>query len=150
MSFLVPWGRNRRNTPATNFGSSDLFNQFDRAFGDVFNDGFFVQPNRSTSVGPQSYIATDDAEYRISLAIPGVPKSAVNVTVGDNTLIVGYEATGEDYNSAVFSTSFTKSWTLPENVDVEGIAASSDNGILTITVPRIEAKASEGRTITVK
>jgi len=152
MSFLTPWGRNRRNTPATTgFGSTDMFSHFDRAFGDILNDGFYVSPRRGgTSVGPQSYIATDDTEHRISIALPGVPKEAVDVTVGDNTLIVGYEASGDDYNSAVFSTSFTKSWTLPENIDVEGIAASSDNGILTITVPRIDAKASEGRTIAVK
>ena len=152
MSFLTPWGRTRRNTPATtNFGSADMYNQFDRAIGDIFNDGFYVSPRRGvTSVGPQSYIATDDAEHRISIALPGVPKEAVDVSIGDNTLIVGYEASGDDYNSAVFSASFTKSWTLPENIDAEGIAASSDNGILTITVPRIDAKASEGRTITVK
>jgi HSP20 family protein len=151
MSFLTPWGHtNRRHTPATFTGSANLINQFDRAFGDIFNDGFYVSPQRGSSVGPQSYVATDDVEHRISIALPGVPKDAVDVTVGDNTLIVGYEASGDDYNSAVFSTSFTKSWTLPEGIDVEGIAAMSDNGILTITVPRTHAKASEGRTIAVK
>jgi HSP20 family protein len=146
MSFLTPWGQNRRNTPATFTGSVDWSNHLERAF----NEGFYVSPNRGTSVGPQSYIATDDVEHRISIALPGIPKEAVDVTVGGNTLIVGYEASGDDYNSAVFSASFTKSWTLPEGIDAEGIAAMSDNGILTITVPRTHAKASEGRTITVK
>ena len=108
MSFLAPWGRNRRNTPATSFGSSDWVSQFDRTFGDIFNDGFYVSPRGGTSVGPQSYIATDDTEHRISIALPGVPKEAVDVTVGDNTLIVGYEASGDDYNSAVFSASFSE------------------------------------------
>lgn len=148
MSFIVPWGSRRRNTPATT--TTNLFNQFDRAFENMLNDGFFVQPTRSTSVGPQSYIATDDTEHRISIAIPGVPKDDVTVNISGGALTVGYEAASDDYNSAVFSTSFTKSWTLPENIDVEGISATSDNGVLTITVPRTVTKASEGRTITVK
>ena len=146
MSFLSPWRTRRTNT--TNNG--DWFNQFDRAFTEMFNDGFYVQPNRTSNVGPQSYVATDNTEHRISIALPGVPKEDVSVNIGDGALTVGYEASSDDYNSAIFSTSFTKSWTLPEGVDVEGISASSENGVLTITVPRTEAKASEGRTITVK
>jgi len=148
MSFLTPWGRTRRNTPAT-FNSSDWSNHLERAFGDIFDDGFFVQP-RTRNVGPQSYVATDDTEHRISIALPGVPKDAVAVSINDRTLTVGYEASGETYNEATFATSFAKSWTLPDGVDVESISASSDDGILTITVPRIEAKASTGRTITVR
>ena len=154
MSIFNTWANNRRRSvdvPATtNTFNAEFFDQFDRAISNVFNDGFYVQPHRTSHVGPQSYVATDEAEHRISLALPGVPKEAVNVNIGDGTLIVGYEATSDDYNSAIFSTSFTKSWTLPEGVDVEGITASSENGVLTISVPRTETKASEGRTITVK
>lgn len=152
MSILTPWRNSRRTTPATYNGTStgDLFNQFDRAFTEMFTDGFYVQPHRTSYVGPQSYVATDDTEHRISIALPGVPKEAVDVNIGDGALTVGYEATSDDYNSAIFSTSFTKSWTLPEGIDVEGITAASENGVLTITVPRTEAKASKGRTITVK
>lgn len=148
MSFLVPWGSRRRNTPATN-SATDLFNQFDRAFETMFSDGFYVQP-RTNNVGPQSYVATDDTEHRISIALPGVPKDAVNVNIGNGTLTVGYEASSDDYNSAIFSTSFAKSWTLPEGIDVENITAASENGVLTITVPRTATKASEGRAITIK
>jgi len=149
MSFLVPWGKNRRTTPATTFGSADLFNHFDRAFDDIFNDGFFVHP-RTRNVGPQSYLATDDSEHRISIALPGVPKDAVAVNISNGTLTVGYEASGESYDAATFATSFTKSWTLPDSIDLENITASSENGVLTITVPRSAAKVSTGRTIAVK
>tara|TARA_B100000287_G_scaffold431196_1_gene487976 strand:- start:1387 stop:1833 length:447 start_codon:yes stop_codon:yes gene_type:complete len=148
MSFLVPWGRSRRSTPAT-FNSSDWSTQVERAFGDIFDDGFFVQP-RTRNVGPQSYVATDDTEHRISIAMPGVPKDAVSVNVSERTLTVGYEASGTTYNEATFATSFTKTWTLPDAVDVESITASAEDGILTITVPRTEAKASTGRTITIE
>ena len=155
MSILNPWAGNRRRTaaaptnPNTTF-NTEFFDQFDRAVSNIFNDGFYVQPTRTSYVGPQSYVATDDSEHRISLALPGVPKEAVSVNIGDGALTVGYEATGDDYNTAVFSASFKKSWTLPENIDAENVTATSENGILTITVPRTESKASEGRTITVK
>lgn len=155
MSILTPWNNNRRRsnmtTPTkTSTFNADFFDQFDRAVSNIFNDGFYVQPHRTSHVGPQSYVATDDTEHRISIALPGVPKEAVNVNIGDGALTVGYEATSDDYNSAIFSTSFRKSWTLPEGVDVEGVTATSENGILTISVPRTETKASKGRTITVK
>ena len=150
MSFLTPWSRTRRNTPATNFNStSDLMNQFDRAFESIFNDGFYIQPTRSKMVGPQSYVVTDDVAHRISIALPGVPKDAVEVSVVNGTLSVGYQASDDD-TATVFATSFTKSWTLPDGVDTDNIAASSTDGVLTITVPRIEAKADTGRTITVE
>ena len=151
MSFLTPWGsRNRRNTPATFSGTNDILNEFDRAFGSIFNDGFFIQPTRSKTVGPQSYVVTDDKAHQISIALPGVPKDAVEVSVASGTLSVGYQASDSDGDAVVFATSFSKSWTLPDGVDTENISASSVDGVLTITVPRVEAKTDTGRTITVK
>ena len=152
MSFLTPWGRTRRNTPATTFGgtSTDLWNQLDSAFEGLFNDGFFVQPTRSRTVGPQSYVVTDDTSHRISIALPGVPKDAVQVNIANGALTVGYEASGNSEDQAVaFATSFNKSWTLPDGVDTDNITAASNDGVLTITVPRTEATASAGRTITI-
>ena len=40
--------------------------------------------------------------------------------------------------------SFSRSFTLPEDVDEENIKAESKNGILTITLPKTE-KAQRGR-----
>lgn len=151
MSFLTTWGsRNRRNAPATFNGVNDAMSQFDRAFENIFNDGFYVQPSRQKMVGPQSYIVTDDKEHRISIALPGVPKNAVEVTVAGGTLTVGYQADDGDGTAITFATSFNKSWTLPDGVDTKNIAASSTDGVLTISVPRIEAKADTGRTISVE
>ena len=151
MSILTPWNRRRNESSnATNaLTAGDWFDQFDQAFTNVFDNGFYVRP-RTGYVGPQSYIATDEAEHRISIALPGVPKDAVNVNVASGILTVGYEASGDTYNAAAFSTSFKKTWTLPDDCDVENITAAAEDGVLTITVPRTQAKASTGRSITVQ
>ena len=147
------WNRRRAKPNTTNTNviatTGDWFDQFDHAFTNIFNEGFYVQP-RTNYVGPQSYIATDESEHRISIALPGVPKDAVDVNVASGILTVGYEASGETYNAATFSTSFKKTWTLPDDCDAENITAAAEDGVLTISVPRTQAKASTGRSITVQ
>ena len=150
MSILTPWNRRRTTAaPSTTQAQGDWFDQFDQAFTSIFDNGFYVRP-RTNYVGPQSYIATDESEHRISIALPGVPKDAVNVNVISGVLTVGYEASGDTYNAATFSTSFTKTWTLPDDCDAENITAAAEDGVLTISVPRTQAKASTGRSIAIQ
>ena len=44
---------------------------------------------------------------------------------------------------------FQRQFTLPDNVDVENISASSNDGVLEVVVPKLE-KAVEKKTIEVK
>ena len=149
--FLTPWN-SRRNTTTDNFNNNGIFEAFDRMLDTTFanSGGFLVQPTTS-GTGPQSYVTTTDTEHRIDIAIPGVPKDAVNVSVANGALTVGYESTAAFENlTNVFSTSFTKTWTLPDGVDVEAITATSENGVLTVTLPYANTQGFAGRTITVE
>ena len=144
--FLTPWNTRRNTNTGFNGGLVDALDRLvDSTFADAANGGFLVQPTVS-STGPQSYVTTTDAAHRIDIALPGVPKSAVNVSVSSGALTVGYEATAD----SVFSTSFTKTWALPDGVDVDNITASSENGVLSVTIPYATTSGLAGRTITVE
>lgn len=148
--FLTPW--NRRNVASSSSFNNNLFEAFDRLVDGTLadtNGAFLVQPT-ATAAGPQSYVTTTDEAHRIDIALPGVPKDAVNVSVSNGTLTVGYESTSTDNNLSVFSTSFTKTWTLPDGVDVDGISAASENGVLSVTIPYSSVNGLAGRTITVE
>ena len=109
-------------------------------FDSLFSDDFFTSNWRlpiSHKANPDVKIETTDASYSINIAAPGLPKDAVSVEVKGDVLTVSSEI-NEEKESSHFCSSFKKSWTLPEDVDVEKIDASYNNGVFVVSVPRAE------------
>jgi len=102
----------------------------------IFDDGFLVKPTSSFNTGPQTNIVTNDDNYQIDVVVPGVPKEDLIVDINNNTLTVAFDQTKE-LGQTLTTSSFRKAWTLPENSNVETVNAKADNGILTITIPKI-------------
>ena len=81
----------------------------------------------------------------ISAELPGVAKEDIDVQVESNTLTLRGErkrkteqADGETYRMERVYGSFVRSFRLPKTVDATRIAASFNNGVLTITLPKAE------------
>lgn len=96
-------------------------------------------------------------DFVIEMAIPGVKKEDVNIEIEENKLIVSAETsheideTKERYSRREFSYgSFTRSFTLPREVDVDKIAASSNDGVLNISIPKPQSKKKKVKKITLK
>lgn len=94
--------------------------------------------------------------YHIDVDLPGVKKDDIKIDVHDNILTIhgerNYkeETKKEDYYKVETSFGkFQRQFTLPDNVDVENISASSNDGVLEVVVPKLE-KAVEKKTIEVK
>ena len=130
MSFLAEWNPSR-----------DIFD----IFADSFMDG--LSGTRPTFRHPTTHIERTEAGFEIQLAVPGVPKEQVKVDVRNNTVTISYDQS-EKTPKSISTRSFSKSWTLPKNADVENITATAENGILTVTVPETETTKS-ARSITV-
>ena len=101
---------------------------------------------------PKANISKDDKGYQVSLAAPGRSRSDFNVEVSDNVLTVSTENDYKNENSLrqEFSyNKFSRSWSLPENTDFEGITAKYEAGILSLNIPTEEVIISKTKKIEV-
>jgi len=95
--------------------------------------------------------------YHIDVDLPGVKKEDISVKIENNVLTLKGERKSkeevkkEDYYKMESSFgSFMRSFTVPENVDVENIHAENKDGVLEITLPKKELKSEKAKQITVK
>ena len=107
---------------------------------------------------PAVNVKENDEEYEIEVAAPGMKKNDFKINLDNNQLTISSEIKKEDstkeidqYTRREFSyQSFQRSFTLPNNVVVDGdkIAAKYTDGILTIKLPkRDEVKPKPAREI---
>ena len=98
-----------------------------------------------TQWAPLVDIAEDDNEYLINVELPEVQKENVKVTVNQGVLsiqgerMMEKEENGRKYHRVERAYgSFSRSFTLPDYVDGNRIAAEFKDGILRVHVPKSE------------
>ncbi|WP_299563320.1 Hsp20/alpha crystallin family protein [uncultured Mycolicibacterium sp.] len=93
-----------------------------------------------------------DDSYEVRAEIPGVdPEKDIEVTIADGRLTIKAERTEKSQTngrSEFNYGSFTRTVTLPRGADPEGVKASYDKGILTVSVP-ISKPADDAKRIPV-
>ena len=131
-----------------------LITDFDRIIDNIFNDGWNVMPNyRSHS--PAVDIAEDEKEFTLTADFPGFTKKDVGIEVNDGvlTLKANREIDNESNDDGFYRIrerrygSFSRSFTLPENVLEDNINAKFKNGSLTVSLPKTEEVKPEVRQI---
>ncbi|CAL5410744.1 unnamed protein product [Camellia sinensis] len=85
---------------------------------------------------PENYVHwTETPESHIYLAdLPGVRKEEIRVEVEDSKYLIIRTAAADE--STKPARSFLKKFRLPGMIDVNGISAGYEDGVLTVTVPR--------------
>ncbi|MBN1329659.1 MAG: Hsp20/alpha crystallin family protein [Candidatus Heimdallarchaeota archaeon] len=103
---------------------------------------------------PLSNISSDEENYYIKTEIPGLDKNDVEITIRNN--IVRIEGKAKESNQKEdedfirkesHSTRYYRSYTLPENVEIDKVEASLDKGILELIIPKSSIEASEEKKI---
>ncbi len=123
--------------PNAVFPYSNLLNEF---LGDLSTTAG-IESHRNV---PAVNVAETAEAYQLEVAAPGFSKENFKVEVHENVLTIFGEKPevqqeGVKYNRREFgSTSFKRSFRLPKLVNVEGIQASYDKGILYLSVPKRE------------
>jgi HSP20 family protein len=91
-----------------------------------------------TFVNASMNVSETDNEIRITAELPGVTEQDIDVSLDDDVLTIRGEKRFErtDFVERSYGT-FQRSLRLPFPVDPEQVQASFENGVLTVTVPKI-------------
>lgn len=94
--------------------------------------------------------------YHVDVDLPGVKKEDIKVDVKENVLTISGERHSKEeikekdyYRMESSFGKFSRSFTLPDNADIENIEASSDNGVLEVVIPKMASKEA-AKSISVK
>ena len=111
---------------------------------DLFDSLIYKTLDKSQNWTPEVSVFENDKLYTVTLDIPGVEKKNVNIEVEVSSLIVSgkrEEANEKDmslYYSQTRYGNFSRTFNLPEEIDVEKIAAKYKNGTLVLSLPKME------------
>ena len=85
--------------------------------------------------------------YHVEVDLPGMKKEDIEIQVEDNTLVISgerkvkEEIKEENYYKIESSFGkFSRSFSLPEDADIEQIHAESQDGVLEVVVPKLEVQ----------
>jgi HSP20 family protein len=112
---------------------------------------------RVTEWAPSVDIAETEQTYEIRADLPGVRKEDVHVSVEQDVLTLQGERHHEHkeegkrfHRVESMHGSFMRRFTLPNDADGSKISAQYEDGILTVTIPKTEAKPAKSTEIQVQ
>ena len=126
--------------------------KFAVGFDDMFNE-LMRTTSQQTNYPPYNIVKHNDDSFSIELAVAGFKDGEISITVERNHLTVkGEQVTDLDsdveyIHRGISARSFTRTWTLADHVEVSG--ATSENGILTISLERKVPEEQKPKTIAI-
>jgi HSP20 family protein len=133
----------RYNSNLNDYVPTAFSNLIDR----FFNESMTRSGGSSYSFVPRVDIIEDEKAYEIHVAVPGMNKEDFKLDLHDNVLTVSGERKQtrdrKEHNFYSFETqygTFSRAFSLPENIDAAKISAKYNNGILEVTLPKDEKK----------
>ena len=125
-----------------------FFIGFDRLFTNLVNFDFDRNP---ATYPPYNIVQDDDYTYAIELAVAGFGEDDINIEHRPETGVLTIEgkAPANGTQNAIYKgiaeRSFSRNWTLAENVEV--IGASLENGLLRVELERQVPEEMKPKTI---
>jgi len=136
------------------FGALDLLrNRLDRHFSDYDQAYLYGPAFTLTSNSPRTNLLTNGDNFEVQAELPGISKDDLNIKIQGNYLEIsgkrivdtpeGYKVHRNERGGSTFSRSFT----LPDDVDADKAEAKLKDGILYLTLPKSEAAKPKQITI---
>ena len=133
-----------------NFGGRSLFDEF---FRDV-SPGYFVKPLHGDALPSQIRVDIKENEkaYSVQAEIPGVSKEDIHVSLDGGVVTLSAEIRQQDsqasndqvLRSERYYGAVSRSFQLPQEIDIGNAKARYDNGVLVLSLPK-KAQASSSR-----
>ena len=128
---------------------------FPTVFDEFMNSDF--TPSTKTTTAPAVNVKEDETAYTMEVAAPGIKKEYCRVTLNEEgNLAIAIENKVEHkeedkkqhYLRREFSyTNYQQNYSLPEDVVKDKISAKVENGILTVTLPKVAKEAKVSKSI---
>lgn len=132
---------------------NQVHNEMSQLFNSVF--GTAAAPSQASgTLAPPMNVWEQDDRFFIEAELPGFSMDDIEVSVlNDEVTITGARKPAETEGATYLRRerrygSFTRTWTLPTEIDAEGVEASLNSGVLLVSLPK-SAKA-QPRKIEVK
>ncbi len=119
---------------------------------EVFND-FFYNNNmpRTNATAPAINVLENETEYTVELAAPGLRKEDFDISINnDGDLVIKMEKKNEvkdekaHYLRREFAYSkYEQTLILPDDVDKDKVGAKMSDGVLNITLPKLNKSVQE-------
>jgi len=133
--------------------SFDLMNEFFKTFEQMQEENTKSMLDFTPNVNTRE----SDEAYYIEVDLPGIKKENVDINVEDNVLTISgtreYKDEVKEENYYKIESkygSFSRSFTLPEKVDVENITATSTDGVLEVIIPKLKVITDKVKKIEIK
>lgn len=118
---------------------------YDREFNRLFGDSCGCETDCITCWSPAVDVYEDENHYSLSASLPGLSREDVKVSLENGILTVSGERRLAESESPDNYTrieqsygAFSRSFSLPDTIDVAKVEATMDKGILTVTLPKAE------------
>jgi|TARA_Y100000114_G_scaffold69625_1_gene63739 molecular chaperone IbpA len=126
---------------------------FDRVFDDMFK---YIEHNTSSTGYPPYNIIRDGEKFQIEIALAGVDKKDLEITVAEGVLTVEHKPAGEQdlgnswdwIHKGIAQRNFKRNFTLSDDIVVQG--SRMENGMLYIELERIIPEEKKPKTIAIK
>ncbi len=149
-------------------GFDDVFGEMQRlqrSFGDWTRPFFadfaplgMLEPWTSDTRVPRLDIQETDKDYSVVVELPGIAKEDIEVEVSDDNVveISGRKTEEKSENRANYlkkersERSFHRSFTLPAEINQDGIEAHVENGILSLKLPKKTETPKKAKKVEIK
>jgi HSP20 family protein len=135
----------------------DLFNDTFRSF---FNQPFFSlrdETFNNSNFTPRVRISEDKDNFYLNIEMPGIPKDDVKISLENNTLTISgtkkAQNKSEDTNlvmNEIYYGEFCRSFNISDEIRKDAIDAEFKDGLLTVTMPKVEEAKPMVKEIKVK
>lgn len=144
----------------TRFNPFREMNEFRRSFDQLNNmltDMEGTTKDAFTSFTPAVNTREGEFAYHVEIDLPGVKKEDIEINVQDNIVTLSGERNikneikKEDYYKVESEYGkFERSFSLPENTDVENIHAETADGVLEVIIPKLKTVENKPKKIEIK
>ena len=128
-----------------------------RQYSPLFNRALRRNGGESGEWTPVADISETDQEYVIKAELPEVKKEDVKVTLDNGIMTIAgerkYQKEQDDASEIrieSFYGTFSRSFSLPDNIDAKGIRAETKDGVLRVKIPKMQAAVPKTVSIEVK